>query len=928
MTNPPTAQAAAPPSGDYIETGFARIDRDFGLLLDCFTEMLREAGEPACAEVIEAATREVDAALPERGAQALAVYFHLLNLVEENTSNLSLLDQDRAGEHPGFWRRCLNRAIDAGFDETTLARELRATLVEPVLTKHPTEAKQWSILSLHRRLHSLLRERPENRRGPRFPEEIKATLELIWRTGELSPSKPDVRAERRNVLFFLQEVFPRCLNEADTRLDEALTAAGLSGQAGRDGACAPRPALRFGSWVGGDRDGHPHVTPELTAETLDLHRETAINIHREALTELRQHLSLSAVWQPLPEHLRRRLDELARQHPQVVSELLFADETDKPWQRFLVFVTEHLPSPGKSACYPYPGEFRADLTLLDASLREIGAPRVADLYVAPLIRLVDTFGFHLVSLDIRQNSAFHDEAVAGMLEAAGIEGGSDFADWPEARRKDFLLKELDRRATLGLDHVELPEKAANVRQLFRLLAQHVRQLGRAGLGSVIVSMTRQTSDLLAVYLFQREAGLFVELEGKPAYLLNVVPLFETREDLEASAGVVSEYLGLPVTRRSLPWQDRSLDEVLTPTEAPTADPGKPGLQVMLGYSDSNKDCGTLASHWAVRTAQQALLEAAQPFGVPVRFFHGRGGTTSRGAGPAHRFLEALPPGSIHGGLRLTEQGEVIAQKYNNLPTAVLNLELLLAGAFGARFNAENAPTQSTWEAAFAALARFSTEAYQGLIHRPRFMEFYAEATPIDLLEHARMGSRPSRRTGQRTLSDLRAIPWVFSWTQARFYLPGWFGFGAALARLEREEPELYKSFCADWSKWPFARFVIYNVESSLASSDGPLMSHYASLVADADVRDEFLGTILRQREDALAQLAALTGGDMNTRRPRLMRTVGRRAATLERLHREQVMLLAQWRKARFANDEAAAGELLERLLLTVNAIASGLRTTG
>jgi phosphoenolpyruvate carboxylase len=347
---------------------------------------------------------------------------------------------------------------------------------------------------------------------------------------------------------------------------------------------------------------------------------------------------------------------------------------------------------------------------------------------------------------------------------------------------------------------------------------------------------------------------------------------------------------------------------------------------MVGYSDSNKDAGILASQWALHQAQAQLASVGAELGVSIRFFHGRGGTVSRGAGPTHRFLDALPHGSLGGDIRLTEQGETIAQKFAHRSTAAYNLELLLAGvtATTCLHSGESEPPHPL-APLVEKLATVSRTAYRGLLDSPDFLTFYRQATPIDALEHSRIGSRPSRRTGNPSLADLRAIPWVFSWNQARFYVPGWFGVGSALAALTDEE---FGKLAAGLRSWPFLHYVITNIEASIASADRELMIAYAGLVADSRVRDVILGMLLKEWELTRTMLDRLRGGALASRRPRMSKTLGLRAEALRILHLQQIALLRRWRELRAADNESAASALLPDLLLSINAIASGLRTTG
>ena len=425
------------------------------------------------------------------------------------------------------------------------------------------------------------------------------------------------------------------------------------------------------------------------------------------------------------------------------------------------------------------------------------------------------FGFHLATLDVRQNSEFHDQAIAEILTAAGVSDGENFPKWDEEKRLEFLNAELQSSRPFLHDGARIGDHADNVLDTYRVLVRHWKHSGTAGLGSLIVSMTRQLSDLLSVYLLAREAGLMDHTVEGMASLLPVVPLFETIDDLHNSPGILGAFLDHPLTARSLKSMAR------------------PQQQVMLGYSDSNKDCGILAAQVALQRAQSALTKVGQEKDVALCFFHGRGGTISRGAGPTHWFMAALPHGAMSGAFRMTEQGETIAQKYSNLANATYNLELLLAGAAINTARHRHLPeTPDPAERFLDTLSDASQKAYQGLLRSEGFIGYYRQATPIDALENSRIGSRPARRTGKKShsISDLRAIPWVFSWTQARYYLPGWFGVGTALSELKENSPEDFAALKEALGKSTFLAYVLTNVETNLASANLELMQAYAGLV--------------------------------------------------------------------------------------------------
>ena len=558
----------------------------------------------------------------------------------------------------------------------------------------------------------------------------------------------------------------------------------------------------------------------------------------------------------------------------------------------------------------------ADLLFLRETLIEVGAGRIARAELDPLLRFLRTFGFHMAVLDIRQNSAFHDKAIGQLLAATG-QDDADFAHWDESRRLGFLDSELRSTRPFLREQASIGPEADAVVACHRALATHIDHYGAAGLGSLIVSMTRSVSDLLSVYLLAREAGLTAGGSDDAYCLLPVVPLFETIGDLERSTAIMEAFLSHPMTQRTLKARrDAGLTDGLT-------------QQVMIGYSDSNKDGGILASLWNLYRAQQNLAAVGQKHGVRIVFFHGRGGTISRGAGPTHRFIDALPQGSIQGEMRVTEQGESITQKYANHITAVNNLELLTAGVTQNTLLHDVAVRSEAAQAkVMDRLAEFSREAYQDLIRTPRFIEFFRQATPIDVIEASRIGSRPSRRTGAASLEDLRAIPWVFAWSQARFYLSGWYGVGSALARLKEEDPKGFEVIRKNYDDWPPLRYMLKNASTSVLASNRSMMKLYGGLVTDKKLRSLFLNRILAEHNLARKMLDELSGSKLSEGRPRLRKVIALRESAIDLLHEQQVALLKDWRKKVADGDRKEADALLPQMLLSLNAIAAGLQATG
>ncbi len=940
----PSASASSsplrPPAGkpDYLGVGFEKIDHDLRFLMDRLAEVLESLGQGEMAAFLPWRDAPPPGAeTPARMGQVYSIAFQLLNMVEELASAEMRALRERAegpGAEHGLWGSQLARLAQSGFTEGQIAETLPRVRVEAVLTAHPTEAKRLAVLEQHRALFGLMEARENPLLTPSeaasLREKITATLERLWRTGEILTHKPRVSDELRNVMHYLRDVFPTVLPKLDERLRFAWADAGFDPALLR----GREPQIRFGNWVGGDRDGHPLVTPEVTAQTLRSLRLNALVMLHGRLGALSEKMSLSARVQLPPARLREGRERLIVELGDRARPVLLT-HGDEPWRQFVNLLQARLPLEMEAggaaqegeAGYRFAHELAADLQLLDASLREVGADRLADGDVHPVLRAVELFGFHLAQLDSRQNSAFHDVALSQLLTAAGLDG-SQFGEWPEAERLRFLEKELRSPRPFLHAGVSAGEEADAVLGGFRVLAAHAQRNGTAGLGALIVSMTRQLSDLLVVYLLAREAGLARQTPEGLACMLPVVPLFETIDDLDRAPEILRRFIEHPVTRRSLRWQARMAAEQRG--EARGSGEEEPLVQqVMVGYSDSNKDAGILACQWALQKAQSALAEIARGNGIVLRCFHGRGGTISRGAGPTDRFLEALPYASLGGQVRVTEQGETIAQKFANLETAAYNLELLVAGVCATTLRHEcAAPPEHGLEPVMERLARMSENAYRSLLEADGFMTFYRQATPIDALEHSRIGSRPARRTGQPTLRDLRAIPWVFSWNQARFYVPGWYGVGSALAELEGAAPEDFARLARGMKAWPFLDYLFTNVESSLASTDLALMRAYAALVEDEALRARIFGMIEQEWEKTRATLEALRGRSMAARRPKMLKTLQLRAEALRVLHGQEIALLGQWRGLRARGEEAAADAMLPELLLCINAIASGLRTTG
>lgn len=907
-----------------------KVDRDLVVVMSVLQDTLQDIGHPELASQVpwvEGWSPPEPGSAPDRVDQVYALAFQLLNMVEENVAAQARRAHETAyGSRavPGLFGDQLQRLVGEGVPAADLAAAVRGTRVEPVLTAHPTEAKRAGVLEQHREIYLLLvrLENPVWTPAERdaLLGELRASVERLWRTGEILLEKPTVLDELRSAVHYLTEVFPETVMRVDQRFRRAWSEAGHEPSLIEGVDALPR--VGFATWIGGDRDGHPLVTPEVTRAALLELRTAATRLLDRELLRLAARL-------PLTRHAQAASEELAGAVHRLSSRLgasaqkLVAGLREEPWRLLVELLRLALAeSPGPDAAVPDVATLREYLHVLSASLEQVGAGALVRAEVDRATRVLDVFGLRLARLDVRQNSRVHELALGQLMAGSGGDpSGAAFDRLGEPARLALLERELSSGRPFALPGVGVgPEADAAVGAL-RVLREHIERFGgdgRDALGSIIVSMTRSTSDLLVVLLLAREAGLarLLPEAGVLACDIPIVPLFETLDDLERARGILAAYLDHPAGRASL--------------ERRTGPGGTVVLaqQVMIGYSDSNKDGGIIASQWALHRAQERLAEVGRERGVEIRFFHGRGGTVSRGAGPTDRFLQALPHGTMLGDIRVTEQGETVAQKYANLITAQLHMELLVAGAAStsARHRRPRGPTNAA-PGAMARLAEASRGAYRALVETGGFVEFFRLATPIDALERSGIGSRPSRRTGRASLEDLRAIPWVFAWSQSRFFLPGWYGVGSAFQALERDDPAALAAFREALPAWPFAKYVLTNVEAMLARADAGVMHQYAALDTDAPRRARSMTLVESELALSRGWIERLMGSRIESRRPRMASSAARRERALRTLHSRQAMLLREWRAARDTQSPEEA-PLLRRVLLSVNAIASGLQTTG
>lgn len=897
------------------EEPLQRLTQDRHFILACYIEMLRRVRETEVASLLERNDLpDIDSnksLRSEKAVQALSIYFQLMTLVEENAATRhrrQVESQENIYAIRGSWAEAFKMWKDQGLDEDEMLAAVAQTHVIPVLTAHPTEAKRVTVIEIHRELYLLLVQR-ENSALSRLEqnhirEKIIHLLERWWRTGEIYLEKPEVKDERANAIYYLSKIFPIVLERSDQQFKSAWIDLGLD----PDKISNPDvfPKITFGSWVGGDRDGHPLVTPRVTQETLALHREHALKIVRSRLVDTARKLSISAFTNPPPyvllDAVKKKAEVLGAQGESAVKRNPY-----EPWRQYLNLLIARLDNTiskdfaDTNSYYRASKELANDLKFLRNVLIEDGMIGIAEDVLFPVERLVNCFGFHLAKLDIRQNSAFHDKAMTQILQASG-EADADFEHWSEDRRVEYLNQRLQTLSPMTDITVSYGLEADNVLDCYRVLRHHIDQYGADGIGSLIVSMTRSLSDLLVVYFLMKETHLL----NTP---LMVVPLFETIDDLRNGPNILDQFLQHPTT------QQRA---------------SRTGYrqEVMLGYSDSNKDGGTIASKWSLYRAQKALAEIGKKHHFSVYFFHGRGGTISRGGGKYHRFLESMPPGTVQGTIKVTVQGESVAQQFGNPLTATYNLNAMASGA--ARhlvLSKQNADDTKNPLDIMDFLAQKSFEHYRDFIQTPGFIRFYSQVTCIDVIERSKIGSRPARRTGTRTLNDLRAIPWVFSWNLSRFTLTGWYGVGEALKVLKTEKPEDFQRLRQSVNDWPFLKFLLIQTETNLILSNKEVMAMYADLHDDAHAKNVFMSKILTDFENGIHLIEELFEESVIRRRYGQYDNLKWRNDKLKVLHHLHIDYLKRWREMSDENS-VEKERLLTHLLSIINALSSGLKNTG
>ncbi len=904
-----TAAHSGEPPGNFSRSA---------LLFDLLVGVVQRY-EPQVAAVLreERTTADMPAVLLARTLQAQGIWFQLLAIAEQNRDmrNRREVERERGYEQlRGTFAGVFASAAAAGITGAEIREALSGLRVRPVITAHPTEAKRVTVLERHRRIYLRLLDLESPRWTDRERQDLIRAMgdeiELLWLTGELKLAKPTVAQEVAWGLYFFNENLFDVVPQMFAKVESA-----FARQFPEEPFEVPL-FFQFGSWIGGDRDGNPYVTSEVTRRTLWETRLASLRRYRARLLDLVRNLSIEDHALILPDAFRKAVAEAIEAAPG--GEALGARNRGEIFRQFLccmlarIDVTighaEREEPASESTGYSNADRLMDDIDLMRNALAAGGAQRLSDALLLPLRREVGVFRFSTVRLDVRESSMRINQTLAAMFRLRN--GGAEAPAAESAEWKQWLLSELGTARSEPCRYEGLPADAAETLATFRTIARMREDIDREAFGALILSMTRSAADILGVYLMAKEGGLFSDAAAVERCTLPIVPLLETIPDLRRAAAILKELLAVPLVQRSLHVQRRI-------------------QEVMIGYSDSNKDGGYLTAHWELAKAQSSLTRLGREHGVAIAFFHGRGGSVSRGGAPTGRAIAASPAGSIRGQFRVTEQGEVVSFKYANRGTAAYQIELLGASVVEHVLRSEREaaliPVHEFHEA-MEALSGTAWSAYRKLMELPTMLAYLQDSSPLEELSLLNIGSRPARRTQAKTLGDLRAIPWVFAWTQNRHMLSGWFGVGSGIkafldVRKERGLELLKRMF----REARLFRLILDDVERTLLQVDLSIAGEYAGLVEDESVREPIFSRIAEEYRLTCEMILRISGdAGIAERFPQFRRRLARRLKTINEVSREQVHLLRAHRAHRAESNE----DVRTALLMSINCAAAGLGATG
>lgn len=870
----------------------------------------RREQDPKARQELDAILNQLSNKATVAVVRAFSYFSQLSNIAEDIHHNRRRRAHLCAGSPPqaGSVALALDRVLSSGADGAALARFFAKAVVSPVLTAHPTEVQRRSILDWQLTIAHLMNARDRMQLTPDElhdnEEGLRRAIQILWKTRMLRSARLSVHDEIKNGLAYYRYTFltevPRLYAEIEDLLESRL------------GENAPRipPFLRIGSWIGSDRDGNPFVTDEVMQHAAERQSALALDFYMGEVHLIGRRLSLTDRLVEVSDELM----QLAEASPDRAE-----SRADEPYRRALIGVYARLAATGQRLGHtitqrrpvepvePYADstEFVHDLDIVIRSLKQNKSELLARGVLRHLQRAAEVFGFHLAPLDMRQHSNVHEHVVAELFEHGAQ--CQDYSALTEAERTRCLLTEISSPRPLLSPYLDYSELTQSELRILQTAAEIHRRFGRAALPNYIISKTDGVSDVLEVALLLKEVGLLQPGEN-PRLHLNIIPLFETITDLRGCGAIMDELFSLPYYRKLLD----SRGDV---------------QEVMLGYSDSNKDGGFLAANWELYKAETELTKVFAKHKIELRLFHGRGGTVGRGGGPSYQAILAQPPGSVNGQIRITEQGEVIGSKYSDPEIGRRNLETLVAATVEATLLSHDilGERAAGYYQVMEVLAGDALAAYRSLVYEtPGFERYFQESTPIKEIAGLHIGSRPPSRKQSDLIEDLRAIPWVFSWSVSRAMIPGWYGFGSAVeAFVQREGEQGLKQLQEMHRIWPFMQTLLSNMDMVLSKTDMGIASRYAELVTDVKLREEIFGRIEAEWERSIKWLFAVTGHtELLQDNPTLARSIRNRIPYIDPLNHLQVELLRRYR----AGD---TGEMVQRAIhLSINGVAAGLRNSG
>lgn len=866
-------------------------------------------GDPASRAELAALLDPLPRDTTQAVVRAFSYFLQLANIGEDAHHIRRRRAHDLAASPPreGSLVHALDALADADVSPAAIADFFAHALVAPVLTAHPTEVQRQSLLRNHREIARLLERRERLQLTPDEIADNEMALAnailTLWQSRMLRPVRLKVIDEVKNGISYFKETFfselPRLYIQVTEQLQKRYP----------EKIWALPPFFRVGSWIGGDRDGNPFVTADILREALRLQSAAVLNHYLDEVHELGAELPLSELLVDITPELKTLAARSPDQSPQRI---------DEPYRRALSGIYARLAATaraldgvepvrheiGHAAPYATAGELRSELKILANSLKLNGSARLAGGRLRRLLRAVQVFGFHLAPIDLRQNSEIHARSVAALLAAAGR--CPDYEALPENERIALLTAEIASPRPLYSPWLNYDEETRGELDIFFAARELRKKYGDAALPNSIISKTDGVSDLLELALLLKEAGL-LRPGAQPQLDVNIIPLFETIEDLQKSAAIMEQLFSIPGYRALVSARDNE-------------------QEVMLGYSDSNKDGGFLTSGWELYKAEIQLADTFTRHGVRLRLFHGRGGSVGRGGGPSYHAILAQPAGAVSGQIRLTEQGEVISTKYGTPDTGRRNLEVLLAATLEASLTDHENKVEPAeqFHSVMDELSLRAFNAYRGLVYEtPGFTTYFRQSTVVSEIASLNIGSRPASRKASERIEDLRAIPWVFSWAQCRLMLPGWYGFGSAVDGWLNDHPEGLSTLRRMLKSWPFFQSLLSNMDMVLAKTDLAIASRYAELVSDSELRTHIFNRIASEWQLTRRHLLAiLEQDDFLADNPMLKRSLQLRAPYMDPLNHLQVELLKRHRGG--DTDERVA----RGIHITINGIAAGLRNSG